>query len=232
MLTRDRSLAEPPSAGVAHEIVAAGEETSRADAARCCPCCVRRGPSTPVRRVVENRAWTRRSSPAGAARSARVARRLGIEEIIRNSHDSATARFRGRGRRPRLAALESGARADRRLAARRRRPQPRSRCTSTDDPGGARCHSASRAARSAASDREHARQTQRREDRLLHAVPEGDQGTAVVAVASGRVIRRSSRVRRDSRRRRRDEETVDGRSRRRIGRQAADEVVVLPNNKK
>jgi DAK2 domain fusion protein YloV len=56
----------------------------------------------------------------------------------------------------------------------------------TDDPGRALSLGVARGAIGGVEIANMHEQTQRREDRLLHAVPEGDQATAVVAVASGK----------------------------------------------
>jgi DAK2 domain fusion protein YloV len=102
----------------------------------------------------------------------------------------------------------------------------------TDDPGRALSLGVARGAIGGVEIANMHEQTQRREDRLLHAVPEGDQATAVVAVASGTgnqaLFSSGGAI------------VVDGGETMNpstadlvaaIESAAADEVVVLPNNK-
>jgi DAK2 domain fusion protein YloV len=102
----------------------------------------------------------------------------------------------------------------------------------TDDPGRALSLGVARGAIGGVEIANMHEQTQQREDRLLHAVPEGDQGTAVVAVASGKgnqalfasggaIIVDGGETMNPS--------TADLVAA--IESAAADEVVVLPNNK-
>ena len=71
-------------------------------------------------------------------------------------------------------ARSSGARAARRLAARRRRPRPRSRCTCTPTiPGRALSLGVARGAIAGVEIANMHAQTPQREERLLHAVPDG-----------------------------------------------------------